>query len=65
MYIESVPNRSSPPTILLRESFRENGIVKKRTIANISSWKQEKIAAFRAVLSGETRFGDAASFDPT
>lgn len=63
MYIESVPNRSSPPTILLRESYRENGIVMKRTIANISSWKQEKIAAFRAVLSGETRFGDAASFE--
>ncbi len=36
MYIEAVPNRSSPPAILLRESYRENGKVKKRTIANLS-----------------------------
>ena len=38
MYIESVPNRSSPPAILLRESFRENGRVRKRTLANLSDW---------------------------
>ncbi len=63
MYIESVPNRSSPPAILLRESYRKQGIVKKRTIANISTWKKTKIAALRAVLSGETRVGDAASFE--
>ena len=38
MYIESVPNRSSPPAILLRESWRENGRVRKRTLANLSKW---------------------------
>ena len=36
MYIEAVPNRASPPAILLRESFRENGRVRKRTLANLS-----------------------------
>ena len=38
MYVESVPNRSSPPAILLRESFRLNGKVVKRTLANLSAW---------------------------
>jgi len=38
MYIEAVPNRGSPPAILLRESFRENGRVRKRTLANLSDW---------------------------
>ena len=38
MYIESVPNRHSPPAILLRESFREAGKVRKRTLANLSKW---------------------------
>lgn len=36
MYIESVPNRNSPPAVLLRESYRDNGTVKKRTLANLS-----------------------------
>ena len=36
MYIESVPNRNSPPAILLRESYRDAGKIKKRTIANLS-----------------------------
>ena len=35
MYIESVPNRDSPPAVLLRESYRENGKVRKRTLANL------------------------------
>ena len=38
MYIESVPNRNSPPAILLREGWRENGKVKKRTLANLTKW---------------------------
>ena len=53
MYIEAVPNRNSPPAILLRESFRENGNTKNRTIANLSSWPAEKIEQLRAVLRGE------------
>lgn len=53
MYIDIVPNRNSPPAILLRESYRERGKVKKRTIANISSWPNEKIENLRRVLRGE------------
>jgi hypothetical protein len=36
MYIESVPNRTSPPAVLLRESWREDGKIRKRTLANLS-----------------------------
>ena len=50
MYVAVVPNRSSPPAILLRESFRENGKVHNRTLANISHWPPEQIAALREVL---------------
>jgi hypothetical protein len=52
MYIESVPNRSSPPAILLRESYREAGKVKKRTLLNLSDWPNERIAGFKALLKG-------------
>ena len=54
MYVERVPNRSSPPAILLRESYRRGAHVKKRTIANLSSWPAAKIDALRAVLRGAT-----------
>jgi transposase len=53
MYIATVPNRNSPPAILLRESFRENGKVKNRTIANLSHWPAARIEAFRRLLGGE------------
>src|SRR6202049_1887105 len=52
MYIESVPNRSSPPAILLRESFRENGRVRKRTLANLSDWPIILVEGFRTLLKG-------------
>jgi len=55
MYVERVPNRESPPAILLRESFREGGQVRKRTLANLTSWSEDKIAALRAVLKGDFR----------
>ncbi len=54
MYIESVPNRNSPPAILLRESYRDNGKVKKRTILNLSDWPPELIQGFKALLKGGT-----------
>jgi transposase len=54
MYVAVVPNRSSPPAILLRESFRENGKVHNRTLANISHWPAAQIAALRDVLKGAT-----------
>ena len=53
MYIESVPNRSSPPAILLRESFRDGGRVKKRTLANLSKLPTAAIDALRRILRGE------------
>jgi transposase len=53
MYIDVVPNRDSPPAVLLRESYRENGKVKKRTIANLSSLPPEKVEGLRQVLSGK------------
>lgn len=53
MYIATVPNRKSPPAILLRESYRENSKVKTRTIANLTHWKPERIEALRRALKGE------------
>ena len=52
MYIESVPNRNSPPAILLRESYREDGKVKKRTLANISCLPAEVIEGLKVLLKG-------------
>jgi len=52
MYVATVPNRNSPPAILLRESFRENGKVKSRTIANISHLRSQQIEALRLALAG-------------
>ena len=57
MYIAVVPNRNSPPAILLRESFREQGRVKNRTLANLSHWPPAQIEALRQVLKGETTLG--------
>jgi Transposase DDE domain len=54
MYIEAVPNRHSPPAILLRESFREGGKVKKRTLLNLSDWPAPLVAGLRALLKGGT-----------
>src|SRR6202035_5842469 len=53
MYIERVPNRNSPPAILLRESYREGDKIKKRTLANLSDWPACKIEALRLVLRDE------------
>jgi len=54
MYIEAVPNRNSPPAILLRESYREDGKVRKRTLCNLSNWPTEFIEGLRGVLKGGT-----------
>ncbi|MFQ5507064.1 MAG: IS1634 family transposase [Planctomycetota bacterium] len=63
MYIAVVPNRTSPPAILLREGWREGAKVKKRTIANLSHWPAEKIEALRAVLKGATVGAGPDAFD--
>jgi transposase len=52
MYIETVPNRNSPPAILLRESYREGGKVRKRTLCNLSHWSTAHIEGLRGVLRG-------------
>ena len=52
MYIESVPNRDSPPAILLRQSFREGGRVRKRTLANLSDWPTTLVEGLRTLLKG-------------
>ena len=54
MYIESVPNRDSPPAILLRESYRQNGKVRKRTLANLSHWPETLVEGLRTLLRGGT-----------
>jgi hypothetical protein len=53
MYVVTVPNRGSPPAILLRESYREDGKVKNRTLANLSSWPDAKVDALTRVLKGQ------------
>jgi len=53
MYVTRIPNRDSPPAVLLRESYREGGKVKSRTLANISDWPEAKIDSLRRVLAGE------------
>jgi len=53
MYVVKVPNRGSPPAILLRESYREDGKVKNRTLANLSSWPDAKVDALTRVLKGQ------------
>jgi hypothetical protein len=58
MFIESVPNRDSPPAVLLRESYRdENGRPQKRTLANLSKLPDHVVAALKAILKGGTLIG--------
>jgi hypothetical protein len=63
MYIESVPNRSSPPAILLREGWRDGKKTHKRTLANLSDWPPHKIDLFRRLLRDEMLVSPAALFD--
>ena len=53
MYVVKVPNRGSPPAILLRESYRDAGKVKNRTLANLSAWPEAKVDALARVLKGQ------------
>src|SRR6266568_6050 len=52
MYVTRVPNRDSPPAVLLRKSYREGGKVKNRTLANLSSWPEAKVEALSRALKG-------------
>ncbi|WP_341761905.1 hypothetical protein [Candidatus Tisiphia endosymbiont of Thecophora atra] len=53
MYITTVPNRNSRPAILLRTSYREDGKVLNKTIANLTNWDELRIEAFKKMLKGE------------
>src|ERR1700726_4487093 len=58
MFIETVPNRDSPPAVLLRESYRdEQGHTQKRTLANLSKLPRDMIDTLKAVLKGGTVVG--------
>lgn len=53
MYIDVVPNRNSTPAVLLRESYRQGGKVRKRTLANLSALPQKQIELIRRSVKGE------------
>jgi len=62
MYITAVPHRNSPPALLLRETYRQHGKVKNRTLANLSHWHPARVEALRRALRGD--FDQAALSDP-
>lgn len=63
MYVAVVPNRGSPPAILLRESYREGRSVRTRTLANLSHWPSAQIETLRRVLRGETLVAPEDAFE--
>jgi hypothetical protein len=63
MYIAYVPNRDSPPAILLREGYREGGKVKTRTLANLSKLPAEAIAVLIQVLKGKQMVAADEAFE--
>jgi transposase len=63
MYIATIPNRNSPPAILLRESYRENGKVKTRTLANLSKLPAKAIDALKQALKGKQMVSTDALFE--
>lgn len=62
MYVESVPNRNSPPAILLREASRVGGKVVKRTLANLSAWPSLQVDSLRRLLKGEAVVSPSDAF---
>jgi transposase len=63
MYVAKIPNRTSPPAYLLRESYREGGKVKSRTLANITDWPVVQIQRLRCVLKGEPLVSPNEAFE--
>jgi len=53
MYVERVPNRGSPPAVLLREAWREAGKIRKRTLANLSHWPDDRVESLKRLLRGD------------
>jgi hypothetical protein len=63
MYIDIVPNRNSPPAVLLRRAWRDNGQIKKETVANLSSLPMDQVEQFRRILKGETLVSPDDAFE--
>jgi len=63
MYVERVPNRNSPPAILLRESYREGKKVRKRTLANLSKWPEQLVEGLQVLLRGGAALDPEAGFE--
>ena len=63
MYVETVPNRNSPPAVLLREGWREGKRVRKRTLANLSDWPRAKVETLRRLLKDEPLVNPNEAFD--
>jgi transposase len=63
MYIDTVPNRHSPPAILLREGWREGSKTRKRTLANLSHWPAHKVESLRRLLRDEVLVSPADLFE--
>jgi len=63
MHIHVIPNRNSKPAILLRESYREGGAVKKRTLANLSHFPLDQVETLRRALRGELLVPADAAFE--
>lgn len=64
MFVATVPNRKSPPAILIRESYREGGKVKTRTLQNITNWPKPRILALQRLLKGELDNGIPEEIEP-
>ena len=62
MYIERIPNRNSRPAVLLRDAWREGKTIKKKTVANLTEWPEEKVEALRRVLKGESLVSPREAF---
>ena len=62
MFIDIVPNRKSPPAILLREAWREGQKVRKRTVANLTDWPREKVETLRRLLKNEPLMAPEEAF---
>jgi len=63
MYITKVPNRNSPPAVLLRESYREDGKVRSRTLANLSKLPEHAVEVLRRTLKGEDLVSADGAFE--
>ncbi|MFA6271409.1 MAG: transposase [Candidatus Paceibacterota bacterium] len=63
MFIERIPNRNSPPCILLRETYRQAGKVKHRTIANLSKWPPGVVEGLRRLFKSE-QYHDTGTSSP-